>query len=38
MNYYTHNNFIVLHGGKDDKSDKFYDDTFILTMNNLNWI
>ena len=40
MNYYENGNFIIIHGGRNDnKSDNFaLNDTFILNLQNLNWI
>ena len=40
MNYYENNNFVIIHGGRNDsKSDSFaLNDTFILDLGNLNWI
>ena len=40
MNYYENGNFIIIHGGRNDsKSDNFaLNDTFILNLENLNWI
>ena len=40
MNYYENNNFVIIHGGRNDsQSDTFaLNDTFILNLADLNWI
>ncbi len=40
MNYYQKENFIIIHGGRNDiKSESFaLNDTFILTLNKMMWI
>jgi hypothetical protein len=40
MNYFENGHFIIIHGGRNDsKSDTFaLNDTFILNLENLNWI
>ena len=40
MNYYQKENFIIIHGGRNDiKSESFaLNDTFILTLNKMIWI
>jgi len=40
MNFYEDGNFLIIHGGRNDKSDSSAAlcDTFLLELRNLEWI
>lgn len=39
MDFSQEFNFIIIHGGNnDDESDVYFNDLFILNVNNCNWI
>ena len=38
MNFYSGNNMIIIHGGRNDMKNELYSDIVLLDMENMNWI
>jgi len=40
MNYYEEGNFLIIHGGRNDKSNDSFAlcDTFLLELRKLEWL
>ena len=38
MNFYSGNNMLIIHGGRNDLKNEIYNDIILLDMENMNWI
>ena len=38
MNFYSGNNMIIIHGGRNDLKNELYNDIVLLDMETMNWI
>jgi hypothetical protein len=38
MNFYSGNNMIIIHGGRNDMKNELYNDIVLLDMETMNWI
>ena len=38
MNFYSGNNMIIIHGGRNDMKNELYNDIILLDMESMNWI
>ena len=38
MNFYSGNNMIIIHGGRNDMKNELYNDIVLLDMETMNWV
>ena len=38
MNFYSENNILIIHGGRNDIKNELYNDIVLLDMETMNWI
>ena len=38
MNFYSSNNMLIIHGGRNDMKNEIYNDIVLLDMESMNWI